>query len=241
MSPKKGLFQYRKCIFQPLIFWGHVSFPGKYISITSNRKTKPSFFLKSCQPEEKRFVLEPQQITMFNKTLTVLVGGFNPSEKYARQNGSLPQIGVKIKNIWNHHLAVAFFYRYQSSISFLWVKIDTISPKFLAGNVRSFHHKGDENHPFWLVKGGQPPFQGTGWLGRCRSFQWLRGTSPKHLRWFWHEESWEMLRPSHGQNMEIRLPGKQPLLLISINFTPKTSHSCLKKWYTRFSTDFFWI
>ena len=25
------------------------------------------------------------------------------------------------------------------------------------------------------------------------------------------------------------------LLLISINFTPKTSHCCLKKWYTRFS------
>ena len=29
------------------------------------------------------------------------------------------------------------------------------------------------------------------------------------------------------------------LLLISINFTPKTSHSCLKKWYTRFSRWFF--
>ena len=28
------------------------------------------------------------------------------------------------------------------------------------------------------------------------------------------------------------------LLLISINFTPKTSHSCLKKWYTRFSRCF---
>ena len=27
------------------------------------------------------------------------------------------------------------------------------------------------------------------------------------------------------------------LLLISINFTPKTSHSCLKKWYTRFSRN----
>ena len=27
-----------------------------------------------------------------------LVGGFNPSEKYARQIGNLPQIEVKIKN-----------------------------------------------------------------------------------------------------------------------------------------------
>ena len=27
------------------------------------------------------------------------IGGFNPSEKYARQNGNLPQAGVKIKNI----------------------------------------------------------------------------------------------------------------------------------------------
>ncbi len=27
-----------------------------------------------------------------------LVVGFNPFEKYARQNGNLPQIGVKIKN-----------------------------------------------------------------------------------------------------------------------------------------------
>ena len=31
------------------------------------------------------------------------VGGFNPSEKYARQIGSFPQVGMKIKNIWNHH------------------------------------------------------------------------------------------------------------------------------------------
>ena len=26
-----------------------------------------------------------------------------PFEKYARQNGNLPQVGAKIKNIWNHH------------------------------------------------------------------------------------------------------------------------------------------
>ncbi len=27
----------------------------------------------------------------------------HPSEKYARQNGKSSQVGVKIKNIWNHH------------------------------------------------------------------------------------------------------------------------------------------
>ena len=35
-----------------------------------------------------------------------LVGGFNPSEKYARQIGSFPQVGAKIKNVWNHHPAM---------------------------------------------------------------------------------------------------------------------------------------
>ena len=36
---------------------------------------------------------------------STLVGGWtNPSEKYARQIGNLPLIGVKIKNLWNHHL-----------------------------------------------------------------------------------------------------------------------------------------
>ncbi len=39
------------------------------------------------------------------------VGSFNPFEKYACQIGSFPQIGVKIKNIWNHHLVMAkWFY-----------------------------------------------------------------------------------------------------------------------------------
>ena len=33
-----------------------------------------------------------------------LVGGFNLFEKYACQIGWFPQVGVKIKNIWNHHL-----------------------------------------------------------------------------------------------------------------------------------------
>ena len=34
-----------------------------------------------------------------------LVGGFNPFEKHYSQIGSFPQVGgMKIKNIWNHHL-----------------------------------------------------------------------------------------------------------------------------------------
>ena len=33
-----------------------------------------------------------------------LVGGFNPSEKYESHWVHLPQIGMQIKNIWNHHL-----------------------------------------------------------------------------------------------------------------------------------------
>ena len=38
-----------------------------------------------------------------NKNKRLLVGGFNPSENVS-QIGSFPQVGVKIKNIWNHHL-----------------------------------------------------------------------------------------------------------------------------------------
>ena len=41
---------------------------------------------------------------VFKKVQKYLVGGWtNPSEKYARQIGSFPQIGMKIKNVWNHH------------------------------------------------------------------------------------------------------------------------------------------
>ena len=34
-----------------------------------------------------------------------LVGGFNPFEEYYSQNGSSLQVRVKIKDIWNQHLA----------------------------------------------------------------------------------------------------------------------------------------
>ncbi len=41
----------------------------------------------------------------------ILGGGWtNPFEKYARQNGSFPHLGVKINYIWNHHLEFELFH-----------------------------------------------------------------------------------------------------------------------------------
>ena len=39
----------------------------------------------------------------------VLGGGFNPFEKYERQIGNLPQIGVQIIHIQNQHLDLVYF------------------------------------------------------------------------------------------------------------------------------------
>ena len=41
--------------------------------------------------------------TLANKDHYLGGGWTNPSGKYARQFGSFPQVGVKIKSIWNHH------------------------------------------------------------------------------------------------------------------------------------------
>ena len=42
-----------------------------------------------------------EAVSFETQDATFLVGGWtNPSEKYDRQNGNLPQIGLKIKDIW---------------------------------------------------------------------------------------------------------------------------------------------
>ena len=40
----------------------------------------------------------------FTVVFQQLVGGFNPFEKYARQSRPFPQVGLKIKEVTNHHL-----------------------------------------------------------------------------------------------------------------------------------------
>ena len=49
-------------------------------------------------------------------------GGFNPSEKYARQIGSSPQIGVKIESVSNHHLVNLPFGRWLSPRTLKYVR-----------------------------------------------------------------------------------------------------------------------
>ena len=44
-----------------------------------------------------------------------------------------------------------------------------------------------------------------------------------------------VLKEKHGGRIWWMIYLENKLLLISITFTPKTSHSCLKKWYTMFS------
>ncbi len=39
-----------------------------------------------------------------NDTKPLLVGGWTTPLKNVSQSGSFPQVGVKIKNLWNHHL-----------------------------------------------------------------------------------------------------------------------------------------
>ena len=66
-------------------------FSGKECCCTSLGCKKESGVFKS---------LSSDQLTLlFFGSEKELVGDFNPSEKYARQNGSFPQIGMNIKNI----------------------------------------------------------------------------------------------------------------------------------------------
>ena len=75
-----------------------------------------------------------------------------------------------------------------------------------------------------------------------RPLEWLVGCSPVEV--FGGQRYPMKTKPAVSVNADV-IVGVVPLtfrnhlenqlLLIWINFTPKTSHSCLKKWYTRFS------
>ena len=62
-------------------------------------RNKIPIFSREC------VALTSQRPPVLKGFLPKLVGGWtNPCEKYARQIGSFRQVGVKMKNMWNHQL-----------------------------------------------------------------------------------------------------------------------------------------
>ena len=91
-----------------------------------------------------------------------LVGGFNPFEKYERQNGNLPQIVVKIKNIWKHHLAgfwsINCMDNGTSALTFSWPSIQAY-PDHLSTSSTA---KTTTLRRIWVRKNYKPIWQSTG-------------------------------------------------------------------------------
>ena len=68
--------------------WDHWHFPVKHLKV------------------ENIFQATIKQKKQQKTTRIYLVGGWTTHLKNIGQNGNLPQIGVKIKNVWNHHLVI---------------------------------------------------------------------------------------------------------------------------------------
>ena len=99
--------------------------PQGMLKEDTRKKTQPTIFgtlsLEGVQVERpKRPTLQFEDPTCFPWFTNLvsnmgfkltLVGGFKPFHEkyYSSQIGNLPQIGVKMKNIWNHHLVTCFW------------------------------------------------------------------------------------------------------------------------------------
>ena len=98
--PKIGLPK-RKLVFQPSIFRCYVSFrEGSFQGCTGYNELAAEFahILKiTCQ------WLNPAKTICHFWLHTILVGGFNPSEKILVKLGSSSPSRGENKNVWNHH------------------------------------------------------------------------------------------------------------------------------------------
>ena len=103
-----------------VVFWdGPISgdiliFGGVYLFLIELSEISITFWIENAQTSNLNFsgdFQDPRSAFPHekNKNNPFLVGGFNPSEKYARQIGLFPQFsGWKKKSIWNHHPALTF-------------------------------------------------------------------------------------------------------------------------------------
>ena len=105
--PKTNYFNAKLHRTQPSFLKGYNSFWGSrtpFVDSPNWKLLKSTIRMsKNSSPKTRYFQLPKKKAAN-----SYIVGGFNPFEKYARQIGSFPQVGVKIKNIWNHHRAIVF-------------------------------------------------------------------------------------------------------------------------------------
>ena len=67
-------------------------------------KSSPEWWFYTAMSYHGRIRKASPKKQIKSKYISGLVGGFNPSEKYSSKWESSPGFGVKIKNVWNHHL-----------------------------------------------------------------------------------------------------------------------------------------
>ena len=129
-----------------MFVWGSKNHPIRHTPGTINMELENTSLEKEHHLPNHHFLIVCYSSGVYIKS-HFLVGGFNPSEKYARQNGNLAQIGVKIKNMWNlHHHPESHF-----SFSF---------PIFCWPSICPF----GEVH-IWVSKSSPTP-SGSSWCGR---------------------------------------------------------------------------
>ena len=126
---------YFNFIFQSGCFRYQVASKWGNSLLAANQLYQASIGKISCQPISK--IWSSNQPWVGKSTNPMLVGGFNPCEKYARQIGPFPQVGMKKNNLWNHHLA--------------WV-LESKEPVFLfRGSVTCFFNYPGMLHHYHLV------------------------------------------------------------------------------------------
>ncbi len=93
--------------------------PRKFVAAVAPNKDLPRLACPQPLPQQRgrrhlqerlrwSDFLRRKKTEVASQNTSYLVGGFNPIAKYAHQIGSFPQVGMKIKNIWNHHLEITW-------------------------------------------------------------------------------------------------------------------------------------
>ena len=111
-----------------------------------------------------------------------LVGGFKPFEKYARQIGNPPQgPGMKIKNLWNHHLDMGVSKNNGTPKSSILIGFSIINHPFtpIFGNIHiNMHDLFYPKHPHPPMDSWPPDAIGAAWTSAILGVSRIAGYTP---------------------------------------------------------------